>query len=304
MAVSNRRDALFLVALRSLATISAGIVVLVVLFVARESWTVFSGGTENSISPAQFYSDDSWSPSEQKFNFMPMIVGSLAATFGSLLLTAPLGIGAAVFLNFYAPQKIAWVFRRTIEVLAGIPSVVYGLWGISVLLPQIARYSPLEQGQSLLAGILILTFMTIPTVVIAADAAIKSVPNSQLNAAAALGMGRRATVWSIVLPAARLGLISAVVLQVARAIGETMAVLMVCGSIVQVPRSVFEPVITLTANIALEMSYADGELRSVLFLTGLIALLLVAFLMALANTISERETKRGKLRTVFNKRIS
>ena len=304
MAVSNRRDALFLIALRSVATISAGIVVLVVLFVARESWSAISGGTENSISPSQYYSDETWSPSEQQFNFMPMIVGSLAATFGSLLLTAPLGIGAAVFLNFYAPRKIAWVFRRTIEVLAGVPSVVYGLWGISVLLPLIARFSPLEQGQSLLAGILILTFMTIPTVVIAADAAIKSVPNSQINAAAALGMGRRATVWSIVIPAARLGLISAVVLQVARAIGETMAVVMVCGSIVQVPRSVFEPVITLTANIALEMGYADGELRSVLFLTGLIALLLVAFLMALANTISEREAKRGKLRTVFNKRIS
>lgn len=221
-----------------------------------------------------------------------MIVGSLVATLGSLLLTAPLGIGAAIFLNFYAPRKIAWCFRRTVEVLAGVPSVVYGLWGLSVLVPLIARFSPLGQGQSLLAGILILTFMTIPMVVVAADAALNAVPQSQINAAAVLGLGKRAIAWSIVVPAARLGLISAVILQVARAIGETMAVLMVCGNIVKVPSSVFKPVRTLTANIALEMGYADDVHRSVLFFSGLIGLALVAFLMAVANLVSERESKR------------
>lgn len=289
---SNRRDALFLFALRSLAAIAAGIVILVVLFVARESWAIFSADSQTPFNSTRFFTDQSWNPGGDEYNLMPMVVGSLAATLGSVLLTAPLGIGAAVFLNFYAPKKIAWSLRRTVEVLAGVPSVVYGLWGLSVLVPLIAKFSPLEQGQSLLAGVLILTFMTIPTVVIAADAAVNSVPRSQVNAAAVLGLGKRAIAWSIVVPAARLGLFSAVVLQVARAIGETMAVLMVCGNIVQVPHSVFEPVRTLTANIALEMGYADDQHRSVLFFSGLIGLLLVAFLMALANSISERESKR------------
>ncbi len=292
MSGSNRRDALFLFALRSLAAISAGIVILVVLFVARESWGIFSTNDQASISPTQFFTDQSWEPGKGEYNLTPMIVGSLVATLGSLLLTAPLGIGAAIFLNFYAPRKIAWCFRRTVEVLAGVPSVVYGLWGLSVLVPLIARFSPLGQGQSLLAGILILTFMTIPMVVVAADAALNAVPQSQINAAAVLGLGKRAIAWSIVVPAARLGLISAVILQVARAIGETMAVLMVCGNIVKVPSSVFKPVRTLTANIALEMGYADDVHRSVLFFSGLIGLALVAFLMAVANLVSERESKR------------
>jgi len=289
---SNRRDALFLIALRSLATISAGIVILVALFVARETWTIFSGDSPKPFNLSRLFTDASWNPVGDQFNLMPMIVGSLAATLGSLLVTAPLGIGAAVFLNFYAPNKIAWCLRRTIEVLAGVPSVVYGLWGLSILVPLIAKFSPLEQGQSLLAGVLILSFMTIPTVVIAADAAINAVPKSQVNAAAVLGLGKRAIAWSIVVPAAKLGLFSAVVLQVARAIGETMAVLMVCGNIVQVPDSIFAPVRTLTANIALEMGYADEKHRAFLFLSGLIGLLLVAFLMALANSFSERESKR------------
>ena len=291
MPVSNRRDALFLFALRSLAAISAGIVILVVLFVARESWAAFSADSKSPLAFDRFFSDPSWDPPSSEYNLMPMIVGSLAATLGSVLVTAPLGIGAAVFLNFYAPQKIAWCLRRTVEVLAGVPSVVYGLWGLSVLVPLIARFSPLEQGQSLLAGILILTFMTIPTVVIAADAAVSSVSRAQVNAAAALGLGRRAIAWSIVVPAARLGLFSAVILQVARAIGETMAVLMVCGNIVEVPGSLFDPIRTLTANIALEMGDADDEHRSVLFVSGVIGLLLVAFLMALANTISQRRSR-------------
>ena len=131
---SNRRDALFLIVLRSLAAISAGIVILVVLFVTRESWAAFAGDTETPFSIPRLFTDPAWNPQGNEFNLMPMIVGSLAATLGSLLLTAPLGIGTAVFLNFYAPQKIAWCLRRTIEILAGVPSVVYGLWGLSLSL--------------------------------------------------------------------------------------------------------------------------------------------------------------------------
>ena len=153
----------------------------------------------------------------------------------------------------------------------------------------LAEISPLDQGQSLLAGILILTFMTLPTVVVAADAALQSVPESFARGANALGISRRAIVWSVVIPAARWGLASAVILQISRAIGETMAVLMVCGNIVQTPDSIFAPVRTLTANIALEMGYADAEHRSILFLSGLLGLGLVAALMLFTNFLSRKK---------------
>ncbi len=297
------RDAALAFLLRSLALASAGIICLICLFVARESWlaldstgTVNPADTVGSVNAdgepfqlSNLVNDDGWNPDGQQFNLLPMIVGSLLATFGSALLAGPLGIGVAVFLNYYAPKKIGWAVRRLVEIMAGVPSVVYGLWGLSVLVPMIASLSPIEQGQSLLAGILILTFMTIPTVVVASDAAIQAVPANQIHAAAALGLGRRATVWSIVLPAARFGLVSAIILQFARAIGETMAVLMVCGNIVKMPNSIFAPIRTLTSNIALEMGYADNHHRSILFLSGLVGLVIVSVLMLAANTFSKTQ---------------
>lgn len=286
------RDRLFILALRSATAISAAVIFLVVLFVAGEALMAFSTDSDKPFSLANLFGDPSWDPANQEYNLTPMIVGSLAATFGSLVITAPTGIGAAVFLNFYAPEKVGWCFRRVVEILAGVPSVVYGLWGLSVLVPLIGEISPLEQGQSLLAGVLILSFMTIPTVVIAADAALQAVAPSQINAAAALGLGKRASAWKVAVPSARWALFSAVILQVARAIGETMAVLMVCGNIVQLPSSVFHPVRTLTANIALEMGYADEGHRAMLFLSGVIGLILVAFLIAIANLFSDQEEGR------------
>ena len=283
-----QRDTLLLFSLRFLTMVSAGIIVLVVVFVGRESLQVFQQ-SEGSFFLTSVVTDDSWNPAANEYDLKPMIVGSLLATFGSALLTAPMGIGLAVFLNFYAPNKLSWLFRRAVEMMAGVPSVVYGLWGLSVLVPLIAEISPLDQGQSLLAGILILTFMTLPTVVVAADAALQSVPESFARGANALGISRRAIVWSVVIPAARWGLASAVILQISRAIGETMAVLMVCGNIVQTPDSIFAPVRTLTANIALEMGYADAEHRSILFLSGLLGLGLVAALMLFTNFLSRKK---------------
>ena len=283
-----QRDKLLLVSLRFFTMVSAGIIVLVVVFVAKESLQIFQH-SDGTFSLTNVVTDDAWNPSANEYDLKPMIVGSLLATLGSALLTAPLGIGLAVFLNFYSPNKLSWVFRRAVEMMAGVPSVVYGLWGLSVLVPLIAENSPLGQGQSLLAGILILTFMTLPTVVVAADAALQSVPDSFSRGANALGISRRAVVWSVIIPAARWGLASAVILQISRAIGETMAVLMVCGNIVQTPDSIFAPVRTLTANIALEMGYADAEHRSILFLSGLLGLGLVAALMLFTNFLSRKK---------------
>ncbi|MEM6793719.1 MAG: phosphate ABC transporter permease subunit PstC [Acidobacteriota bacterium] len=276
--VRVRLDALLLAALRSCGAISAGVVVVIGFFMVAESWPALS-----AIGPQRLVTDPSWHPTEDRFNMVPMVLGTLAATAGSLLLTAPLGLGSAVFLRFHAPPRLAGPFRRILEILAGVPSVLYGLWGISVLAPRIAQISPIEQGQSLLAGILILSFMTLPTIALTAENALASVPADSVRGAAARGLGTRAIAWSVAVPAARGGILTGILLQTARALGETMAVLMVCGNIVRVPGSVFDPVRTLTANIALEMGYADAHHRSVLYISGLVLLAMVAALVLLAE---------------------
>ena len=133
-----QRDTLLLFSLRFLTMVSAGIIVLVVVFVGRESLQVFQQ-SEGSFFLTSVVTDDSWNPAANEYDLKPMIVGSLLATFGSALLTAPMGIGLAVFLNFYAPNKLSWLFRRAVEMMAGVPSVVYGLWGLSVLVPLARR---------------------------------------------------------------------------------------------------------------------------------------------------------------------
>lgn len=252
------------------AAVSAGVLLLILVFVFREAWPALQ-----QLGISGLTTGSSWSPLSGAFNLVPLLVGTLAAAVGSTLLTGPLGVGIALFLRFYAPSPLAFAGRRLLEIMAGVPSVVYGLWGLTVLVPAIEQLSPLSQGQSLLAGILILTAMTLPTVAISADAAIAAKSHPAIASAAALGLNRRCVAWSVILPAALPGILSGVMLQLTRAIGETLAVLMVCGNIVQLPESLFSPVRTLTANIALEMGYADQQHRSALFACGCVLLILV-----------------------------
>jgi phosphate transport system permease protein len=203
---------------------------------------------------------------------------------GSVLVATPLGIISAVFRQYYAPRAVGQLYRRLIELLAGIPSVVYGFWGLVVLVPLIGRIHP--PGQSLLAGILILTIMILPTIALMADASLSNIPPEYLRGAAALGLSRHTTVRSVVLPAAKSGLFTGVILETGRAIGETMAILMVAGNVVQLPQSVFDPIRTLTANIALEMAYATGNHRAALFVSGLVLMIVIIVLIAAAEHLS------------------
>ncbi|MEQ1440064.1 phosphate ABC transporter permease subunit PstC [Fontimonas sp. SYSU GA230001] len=272
-------DRVLAVGLRLCAAGAAAIVLLIAAFVVVESWPAL-----RHLGIGRFVTDPSWHPTARAaqgtFDLLPMVWGTLWATAGAVLLATPLGVLSALFVHHYAARLAARVYRRMIELLAGIPSVVYGFWGLVVLVPLIrALYPP---GPSLLAGILILTLMILPTIALMADAAIAAVPAAQLRAAAALGLSRGRTVVGVVLPAARSGLLTGVVLGTGRAIGETMAVLMVCGNVVQTPDSLFDPVRTLAANIALEMAYALGDHRSALFVSGLVLLALIAALTAIA----------------------
>ncbi len=273
-------EAIFIGVLRGLAVVSGVVALLILLFLLQEALPFLQ-----QIGFARFFQDASWHPVSQEYNLLPMLWGTLFVTVGSVLLATPLGILSAVFCQYYAPPAIAQVYRRLIELLAGIPSVVYGFWGLVVLVPLIGQLHP--PGPSLLAGILILSVMILPTVALVADASFSNVPPDYLRGAAALGLGRWATVRSVVMPAAKAGLLAGVMLETGRAIGETMAVLMVCGNVVQVPDSLFAPMRTLTANIALEVAYAVGDHRAALFVSGLVLMGLIVVLVAIAEVIQQ-----------------
>ncbi|BDA73347.1 phosphate ABC transporter, permease protein PstC [Calothrix sp. PCC 7716] len=266
--------------LRGLGVIAGAIAILIVVFLILESLSVL-----NNVGITRFFTDSSWNPSAGLYNLLPMLWGTLLAMVGSVLIATPIGIISAIFCQFYAPSSVAKLYRRLIELLAGIPSVVYGFWGLVVLVPLIAKMHP--PGPSLLAGIAILTVMILPTIALTSDASLAKVPASYIQGAAALGLSRWATIRKVVLPAAKSGLFTGLILETGRAIGETMAILMVCGNVVQTPKSLFDPIRTLTANIALEMAYATGDHRSALFVSGLVLMILIALLVAIAEVISQ-----------------
>ncbi|WP_293095361.1 phosphate ABC transporter permease subunit PstC [Moorena sp. SIO3I6] len=276
----SRSDTILISTLKGCAVVAGAIVVLIVVFLITEALPVLG-----QVGLLPFFTDPSWHPAETLYNFTPMLWGTLLVTAGAMVVATPLGILSAVFCQYYAPPPIAGLYRRLIELLAGMPSVVYGFWGLVELVPLIGRFQP--PGASLLAGIAILTLMILPTIALSADASFAKVPPEYLQGAAALGLSRWATVRGVVFPAAKSGLFTGLILGTGRAIGETMAVLMVCGNVVQTPKSLFEPMRTLTANIALEMAYAMGNHRSALFVSGLLLMAIILVLVAIAEIISK-----------------
>ena len=267
--------------LRILALFSGSLLFLVVVFLLRESWPAF-----RDIGFSRFFADPGWYPTEDSYRLTPMVWGTVWATLGSVLLAAPLGILSAIFCHFYAPPFLNRWYRRMVELLAGIPSVVYGLWGLLVLVPMIGRWHP--PGPSLLAGILILSFMILPTIMLIAHASITQVPIAYTQSATALGFSRWSLIRHVILPTAKVGLLTGVLLGTARALGETMAILMVCGNVVQNPSQLFDPIRTLTANIALEMAYALGMHRAALFVSGFLLMGLVVLLVGLGEGLRPR----------------
>lgn len=272
----SRADAILARVTGSIALAVSVLLGLVLMLLVRESWPVLAGG-----GWARFFFGDGWFPSSGQFNLIAMLWATLAASVGALLIAIPLGVLSAVFSRFYSPCWLVIPLRRVLVLLAGIPSVVYGLWGLTVLVPLIANWEP--PGASLLSAILILALMVLPTVALTSEAALAAIPVSNLQGAAALGISRKGIVLGVALPAARVGILTGALLAAMRALGETMAVLMVAGNVVQTPTSLFDPVRVLTANIALEMSYATGNHRAALFASGLLLMLIVTLLAWLAG---------------------
>ena len=240
---------------------------------------------------SDFLFSSDWNPQDGKFGIFSMIVSSLYVTLGAMLICAPLGIAGAIFMNEFLPRSVMRIIKPTIELLAGIPSVVFGFLGVMVLAPFIREYMG-GPGLSILAASIILGIMILPTVISISTDAIAAVPNSYREGALALGATRWQSVHMVILKAARSGIIASVILAMGRSLGETMAVIMVAGNTVRIPHSLTDPVRTLTANIALEMSNATGLAREALFATGIVLFVLIMILNAIA--ISAMKSKGGK----------
>jgi phosphate transport system permease protein len=263
---------LFLTALSSIL-----IIALIIVFIFVEGYPALQ-----SYGILNFIFGMNWSPSEDQYGVFPMIIGSLGITGLSLLMAVPLGIFCAIFLAEVAPGRMRRILKPTLQTLAGIPSVVYGFFGLIILVP-IMRVQFGGTGFSMLTASLILAVMILPIIVSVSEDALRSVPYEYKEGSLALGATHWQTIKNVIFPAAIPGIITSVILGMGRAVGETLAIIMVAGNVVQIPSSIFDPVRALTSNIAIEMGYATGLHYNALFATGIVLILMIIILLIIAN---------------------
>ena len=269
--------------LLAVALTSTTVLALIALFTFGEGLPIVA-----KVGLGQFLLGTRWAPTVGSFGIFPMIVGSVAVTAGALVVGVPLGLACAIFLVEFAPLRAASLMRPAIQLLAGIPSVIYGFWGLVVLVPLIRNFLG-GPGLSILAGSAILGIMILPTVISISEDALRALPPAYKEGSLALGATHWQTIWRLELPAARSGLLAAVILGIGRAVGETMAVIMVVGNAVKVPDSILDPARTLTTNIGIEMGYASGEHRQALFATGIVLFAIIMVVNLVANlTVNRR----------------
>ena len=231
---------------------------------------------------------DSTNKTDPQFGILPFILTSIYGTAGAILIGVPIGFLTAVFLAKVAPPKVAAVVRPAVDLLAGIPSLVYGLVGMLVLLPAIRNLFGLPAGDSLLAAIIVLAVMILPSIISVSETALKAVPREYEEASLALGATEIETYFRVSVPAAKSGIAASVVLGIGRAIGEAMAILMVAGNVANMP-SLLKSVKFLTTAVASEMSYSSGLQRQALFSIGLVLFLFIMLINILLNLVLKRE---------------
>lgn len=265
-------------------------VIAIIVFVFYKGLHPFFG--QDAYSFVDFITDTRWAPGQDIYGIFYMIVGSVFSTLGAIVIGVPIGVLTAVFISEIAPEGAVKVIKPAVELLAGIPSVLYGAFGLGIVVPMIKAISPEVQGQSLLAVIIVLTIMILPTIVSLSESALRAVPKSYREASLGLGASKMQTIFKVVLPAAKSGVLSATVLGVGRAIGETMAVMMIAGNPTQgLPSGLWSMVRPLTTNIAMEMSYSSGRQQEMLFATGVI---LFFFIMIVNLTLLKLTHKAGE----------
>jgi len=275
--------------LKLCALFSSIIILAMILFLIFNGIPAF-----NFISPVDFVFGMKWNPTMGYYGIFPMIVGSFVVTILALLFAVPLGVGCAIFLAEMAPKRVQSILRPAIEILTAIPSVVYGFVGMVLLVPFLRDFFNVNPGFSWLAASIILAVMILPTITVLSEDAINSVPRELKEGSLALGSTKWQTIKKVILPAALSGILSSIVLGMGRAIGETMAVLMVAGNWALIPRSVFDPVRPLTSHIVLNIKEAasGSVVYYAMFATGIVLFVMVIGL----NLISQYLDKKYRIK--------
>ena len=254
---------------------------------------LFANGlpTIAQIGPLKFLFGQEWKPSNDKFGILPMIVASIYVTGGAILVGVPIAVLTSVFMARYCPKRIYGVLKSGIELMAGIPSIVYGFFGLVLIVPLIRDVFG-GPGASMLAAIILLGIMILPTIVGVTEAAIRGVPESYYEGSLALGATRERSIYAVMLPAAKSGILAGIVLGIGRAIGETMAVVMIAGNQPRMPKGLLKGVRTMTMNIVTDMGYATGLHRQALIATAVVLfvfILIINLSLSLLNRRSENE---------------
>ncbi len=231
-----------------------------------------------------------WRPTFEppKYGILPMIIGSIYTTLGAITIGVPIGLSVSMYIAFYASKKYYFFLKSCINLLAGIPSVVYGLFALTIVVPAIRNLFG-GAGLSLLAAIIVLSFMILPTIITLSEAALQAVPKVHYKGAIGLGASKERSLWTVVLPAAKSGIFSAIILGVGRAIGETMAITMVAGNQPLIPNSLLEGVRTMTINIVLEMKYAGVEHTKALVATGAVLFVFILLINIVFNCVKNKK---------------
>lgn len=281
------KESIFHIIFLASALISVICVIAIVVFVFTKGLRPFFGNEAHSF--IDFITGLKWDPNNEVFGILYMIVGSILATLGAITLGVPVGLLTAIYIAELAPKKVVAILKPAVELLAGIPSVIYGAFGLGVIVPIIKDISPTRQGQSLLAVILVLAIMILPTIISLSESSIIAIPKTYKEASYGLGASKIQTIFKTVVPAARSGILSATVLGIGRAIGETMAVMMIAGNnIGGLPGSIWDKVRPLTSNISMEMSYASGRHQDMLFATGVVLFIFIIVINLLLIRVTSK----------------
>ena len=229
-----------------------------------------------------------WKPGNELYGIFPMILGSLYVTAGAILFGVPVGLMTAVFLSKFCPRRLHKTIKPAIDLLAGIPSVVYGFFGLMVIVP-LVRKTFGGNGSSILTASLLLGMMILPTIISVSESSLNAVPQSYYEGARALGATHERSVFLTMIPAAKSGIMAGIILGIGRAIGETMAVIIVCGNQARIPSSILKGVRTLTANIVIEMGYAADLHREALIATGVVLFVFILVINLSFNLLKNRK---------------
>ena len=260
-----------------------------ILCVAMICVFLFANGIPaiGKIGVFQFLAGEKWKPGNNIFGILPMILGSIYVTAGAVIIGVPIGILTAVFMSKFCPRHIYKVVKPAIDLLAGIPSVVYGFFGMVVIVPVVSQLFG-GSGKSMLTASILLGIMILPTIIGVSESAINAVPSSYYEGSLALGASHERSVFFATLPAAKSGILAGVILGVGRAIGETMAVIMVAGNQARMPKGILQGVRTMTANIVLEMGYATDLHREALIATAVVLFVFILIINLSFSIISRK----------------